>query len=348
MHGSTDHRLRLFDETPEVPGEHTRLAAAWLERIQTVFSKCLGPVRGGALTQPRGPRRNSPRALPLTARRTAGPPFAHYRKIDRGRSEDLGCHSRPGRPSLVPRRCPARTRRHQERGLQPTATASTGPSRKGLAQRPTPRCREPHQAYNALHPAPSAQGCQSHTETAQEGEGQRPGRDHQLARKLGGRTQGPAYLPPVPDWSAQAAASRTAQRRAGQARPTEPTQLMPITCPTQYDGRTWASHLEVPKRWTGPPSGSYTSSPRTETPHRLRLLRRTPLARPRSPGSSTRLCSCRALKTDGSASSEMTELHHDPPPGLRAYRVPSSSRDHRVRVHVGPRVLRCLLRPIPF
>ena len=27
----------FFDETPEVPVEHMRLAAAWLERIQTVF-----------------------------------------------------------------------------------------------------------------------------------------------------------------------------------------------------------------------------------------------------------------------------------------------------------------------
>ena len=29
----------FFDETPEVPVEHMRLAAAWLERIQTVFRK---------------------------------------------------------------------------------------------------------------------------------------------------------------------------------------------------------------------------------------------------------------------------------------------------------------------
>ena len=130
------------------------------------------------------------------------------------------------------------------------------PSKKGLAQRPTPRCREPYQAYNALHPAPSAQGCQSHTETAQEGEGQRPGRDHQPARKLGGRTQGPAYLPPVPDWSAQAAASRTAQRRAGQARPTEPTQPGPHDAyhlpVTQYDGRTWSYFFGLGQ----PPRGS--------------------------------------------------------------------------------------------
>ena len=54
-HRSTDHRLRLFDGTPEIPGEHIRLAAAWLERIQTVLS-------ADASCPPTQPREQHPRS----------------------------------------------------------------------------------------------------------------------------------------------------------------------------------------------------------------------------------------------------------------------------------------------
>ena len=42
----------FFDETPEVPVEHMRLAAAWLDRIQTVFRKRLGSMRSRTPAQP--------------------------------------------------------------------------------------------------------------------------------------------------------------------------------------------------------------------------------------------------------------------------------------------------------
>ena len=56
----------FFDETPEVPVEHMRLAAAWLERIQTVFRNA-GPLRGGAPPESQGPGQESPRTVPTTA-----------------------------------------------------------------------------------------------------------------------------------------------------------------------------------------------------------------------------------------------------------------------------------------